>query len=228
MSDEKYVGAVAAAKQAVLIKAYVDSKMKKDFVVSITFDSTSAPSIIDDANLAVFTASADKTFAEISAAVAAGKNVYGMWNNQKWPLALSAGGRHVFRGSAQLNNLFGTVGIATAACVVLQNTCYVEVSAGELPAPALDGGDDGKCIVVSGNKWAMKKAVVTAVATQTTNGLMSAKDKTKLDGVAEGANKTTVIDALDPKSHNPVSSAALFEALSSKADRTEATENVCV
>lgn len=225
MSDEKYVGAVAAAKQAVLIKAYVDSKMKKDFVVSITFDSTSAPSIIDDANLAVFTASADKTFAEISAAVAAGKNVYGMWNNQKWPLALSAGGRHVFRGSAQLNNLFGTVGIATAACVVLQNTCYVEVSAGELPAPALDGGDDGKCIVVSGNKWAMKKAVVTAVATQTTNGLMSAKDKTKLDGVAEGANKTTVIDALDPKSHNPVSSAALFEALSSKADRTEATEN---
>ena len=83
MSDEKYVGAVAAAKQASLIKAYVDSKMKKDFVVNITFDSTSAPSIIDDANLAVFTASADKTFAEISAAVAAGKNVYGMWNGHK-------------------------------------------------------------------------------------------------------------------------------------------------
>ena len=30
MSDEKYVGAAAAAKQAALIKAYVDSKMKKD------------------------------------------------------------------------------------------------------------------------------------------------------------------------------------------------------
>ena len=64
----------------------------------------------------------------------------------------------------------------------------------------------------------------TAVASQTANGLMSAEDKTKLDGVAEGANKTTVIDALDPLSHNPVSSAALFEALSNKADRTEATE----
>ena len=226
MSDEKYVGAVAAAKQAVLIKAYVDSKMKKDFVVSIAFDSTSAPSIIDDANLAVFTASADKTFAEISAAVAAGKNVYGMCDGLKWPLYLASSTSFAFRGHIQLTNLFGTVGLAIAICSIWKDGCNVEVSAGELPAPALDGGDDGKCIVVSGNKWAMKKAVVTAVATQTTNGLMSAADKTKLDSVAEGANKTTVIDALDPRSNNPVASAALFEALSNKADRTEATEHV--
>lgn len=73
-------------------------------------------------------------------------------------------------------------------------------------------------------KAALDGKAGTAVATHTANGLMSAEDKTKLDGVAEGANKTTVIDALDPKSHNPVSSAALFEALSNKADRTEATE----
>ena len=73
-------------------------------------------------------------------------------------------------------------------------------------------------------KDALDGKASTAVATQTTNGLMSAKDKTKLDGIADGANKTTVIDALDPKSHNPVSSATLFEALSNKADRTEATE----
>lgn len=55
-------------------------------------------------------------------------------------------------------------------------------------------------------------------------GLMSSADKVKLDGIEDGANKTTVIDALDPLSHNPVSSSALFEALSSKADHTEATE----
>lgn len=160
MSDEKYVGAVAAAKQAALIKAYVDSKMKKDFVVNITFDSTSAPSIIDDANLAVFTASADKTFAEISAAVAAGKNVYGMWNGHKWPLYLASSTSFAFRGHIQLANLFGTVGLAIAICSIWRDGCNVEVSAGELPVPALDGGDDGKCIVVSGNKWTMKKAVV--------------------------------------------------------------------
>ena len=225
MSDEKYVGAAAAAKQAVLIKAYVDSKMKKDFVVNITFDSTSAPAVIDDDHCAVFNASTDKTFAEISAAVAAGKNVYGMWNGHKWPLYLSSSTSHAFRGHIQLANLFGTVGLAIAICSIWQGGCDVTVSAGELPVPALDGTDDGKGIVVSGNKWEMKKAVATAVATQTENGLMSARDKTKLDGVAEGANKTTVIDALDPRSNNPVSSAALFEALSNKADRTEATEH---
>lgn len=74
-------------------------------------------------------------------------------------------------------------------------------------------------------KAALDGKASTAVASRTANGLMSAKDKTKLDGIADGANKTTVIDAIDPNSHNPVSSAALFEALSNKADRTEATEH---
>ena len=73
-------------------------------------------------------------------------------------------------------------------------------------------------------KAALDGKASTEVASQTANGLMSAKDKKKLDGVAEGANKTTVIDTLDPLSHNPVSSAALFEALSHKANNTEATE----
>ena len=73
-------------------------------------------------------------------------------------------------------------------------------------------------------KVALDGKASTAVASQTANGLMSKDDKKKLDSVAEGANKTTVIDALDPLSNNPVSSAALFEALSNKADRKEATE----
>lgn len=73
-------------------------------------------------------------------------------------------------------------------------------------------------------KAALDGKASTEVASQTANGLMSKDDKKKLDGVAEGANKTTVIDALDPLSHNPVSSTALFEALSHKANNTEATE----
>ena len=125
MSDEKYVGAVAAAKQAALIKAYVDSKVKKAVVD------------VDDA-------------------------------------------------------------LSDTSTNPVQN---------KVVKAALDG------------------KAGTAVATQTDNGLMSAKDKTKLDSVAEGANKTTVIEALDPLSNNPVSSSALFEALSNKADRTEATEH---
>lgn len=161
MSEKpKYVGAAAAAKQAALIKAYVDRKAKTDFVVNITFDSASAPAVIDDDHCAVFNASTDKTFAEISAAVAAGKNVYGMWNGHKWPLYLSSSTSHAFRGHIQLANLFGTVGLAIAICSIWQGGCDVTVSAGELPVPALDGTDDGKGIVVRGNKWEMEKAVV--------------------------------------------------------------------
>ena len=242
MSDEKYVGAVAAAKQASLIKAYVDSKMKKDFVVNITFDSTSAPSIIDDANLAVFTASADKTFAEISAAVAAGKNVYGMWNGHKWPLYLSSSTSFAFRGHIQLANLFGTVGPAIAICSIWQDGCNVTVSAGELPVPALDGSDDGKGIVVSGHQWEMKKAVVDDamsatstnpvqnkvvkaeldgkagkdVAKASANGLMSSTDKVKLDGIEDGATKTIVDDVMSDTSTNPVQNKVVMKYIDSR------------
>ena len=242
MSDEKYVGAIAAAKQAALIKAYVDSKMKKDFVVNITFDSTSAPSIIDDANLAVFNASTDKTFAEISSAVAAGRNVYGMCDGLKWPLYLSSSTSCAFRGHIQLANLFGTVGLAIAICSIWQGGCDVTVSAGELPVPALDGSDDGKVMAINGKKWELKvlpvddamsdtstnpvqNKIVTAeldkkagkdVATADADGLMSAADKVKLDGVEDGATKTIVDDAMSDTSTNPVQNKVVMEYIDSR------------
>lgn len=201
MSEKpKYVGAAAAAKQAALIKAYVDSKMKKDFVVNITFDSTSAPAVIDDSNIAVFNASTDKTFAEISSAVAAGKNVYGMWNGHKWPLYLSSSTSHAFRGHIQLANLFGTVGLAIAICSIWQDGCNVEVSAGELPVPALDGTDDGKCIVVSGHKWTMKKAVVDvddAMSGTSENPVQNKAINTAIEAVK--ASITTLTNSLKNK-----------------------------
>ena len=242
MSDEKYVGQIAAAKQAVLIKAYVDSKVKKDFVVNITVDSTSAPSIIDDANLAVFNASADKTFAEISSAVAAGKNVYGMCDGLKWPLYLASSTSFAFRGHIQLANLFGTVGLAITICSIWQDGCIVEVSAGELPVPALDGTDDGKVPAINGTKWELKELPVddtmsaistnpvqnkvvktaldgkagTAAATQTANGLMSSADKVKLDGVEDGATKTIVDDAMSDTSTNPVQNKVVMKYIDSR------------
>ena len=44
----------------------------------------------------------------------------------------------------------------------------------------------------------------TAVATTSANGLMSAADKKKLDGIAAGANKTTIDSAMSGSSTNPV------------------------
>ena len=55
-------------------------------------------------------------------------------------------------------------------------------------------------------------------ATQDAKGLMSANDKTKLDGIAQGANKTVVDATLNSTSTNPVQNKAVKAALGDKSD----------
>lgn len=76
-----------------------------------------------------------------------------------------------------------------------------------------------KVATPTGDNDAATKAYVdskSAVATASANGLMSAADKVKLDGVEAGANKTTVDAALDAGSANPVQNKAVKAALDSK------------
>ena len=63
----------------------------------------------------------------------------------------------------------------------------------------------------------------TAVAAQSAAGLMSASDKTKLDGIADGANKIVVDDALSAESENPVQNKAVKAELDKKLDKTGGT-----
>lgn len=56
------------------------------------------------------------------------------------------------------------------------------------------------------------------IATQSENGLMSAADKTKLDGIEEGANKTIVDAALNSTSTNTVQNKVIDAALAGKAN----------
>lgn len=53
-----------------------------------------------------------------------------------------------------------------------------------------------------------------STATQSANGLMSSSDKTKLDGIETGANKTVVDSALSSTSTNPVQNKAVNTAIS--------------
>lgn len=55
-------------------------------------------------------------------------------------------------------------------------------------------------------------------ATQDAKGLMSATDKAKIDGIAQGANKTVVDTSLSATSTNPVQNKAVKAALDSKSD----------
>lgn len=56
-----------------------------------------------------------------------------------------------------------------------------------------------------------------SAASQSAAGLMSAADKTKLDGIATGANKITVDTALSSTSTNPVQNKVVQAALAGKA-----------
>lgn len=60
------------------------------------------------------------------------------------------------------------------------------------------------------------KDVVPGEASTSTAGLMSASDKTKLNGIATGANKITVDSSLSSSSTNPVQNKVINSALNGK------------
>lgn len=91
-------------------------------------------------------------------------------------------------------------------------------------APVSGGGEGGDADTVNGHTVdadvpADAKFTDTTydAATQTEDGLMSAEDKTKLDGIEEGANKTVVDTALSGTSTNPVQNKVINAALNGKA-----------
>ena len=65
-----------------------------------------------------------------------------------------------------------------------------------------------------------------STATQSANGLMSSSDKTKLDGISAGANKTTVDSALSSTSTNPVQNKVINSALSNKSDKSSTVSTI--
>ena len=73
---------------------------------------------------------------------------------------------------------------------------------------------DVKLASTSGT-YASSKATLPA-ATATKAGVMSAADKARLDGMADGANKTVVDEALSDTSTNPVQNKAVQAALAGK------------
>ena len=79
----------------------------------------------------------------------------------------------------------------------------------------------GTNITISGTTISAKDTTYNA-ATTTTAGLMSAADKTKLNGIATGANKTVVDASLSSTSKNPVQNMVITGQISTiSADLTD-------
>ncbi len=80
-------------------------------------------------------------------------------------------------------------------------------------------GSDGATVTVT----IPDKDTTYSVATTTTAGLMSAAMLTKLNGIAEGANKTTVDTSMSSTSTNPVQNKVVNSAISAKANLASPT-----
>lgn len=80
-------------------------------------------------------------------------------------------------------------------------------SAGYVPAPAK--GQQGQYLRGDGT-WATPTNTTYGDATTSSSGLMSSSDKSKLNGIASGANKTVVDGSLSATSTNPVQNKVVY------------------
>ena len=102
------------------------------------------------------------------------------------------------------------------------NVAYVKAKAAEVAASG--GVDvDNALSATSTNpvqnkvvKAALDKKAGTAVASTSANGLMSKADKTKLDDIERGANKTTIDSAMSGSSVNPVQNKVIKQYIDGK------------
>lgn len=95
-------------------------------------------------------------------------------------------------------------------------------SAGLVPAPA--AGKQASFLRGDGT-WVVPTDTKYSAATQSAQGLMSADDKKKLDGIATGATKVTVDSGLSSTSTNPVQNKVINSALAGKASTAAATQS---
>lgn len=110
----------------------------------------------------------------------------------------------------------GLVGVSGSGRIYIdENGSMYTCSAGELPA--VGANQDGKYLMIDGGRWTYRQP---DTATATAPGFMSATDKAKLDAIEDDANKTVVDAALSSTSTNPVQNKAVKTALDKKADKT--------
>lgn len=123
------------------------------------------------------------------------------------------------RGELTSDNVIKALGYTppkenTTYAVMKGATASAAGTSGLVPAPA--AGDQGKYLRGDGT-YGTPTNTTYSDATQTAHGLMSVIDKKKLDGIAEGANKTTVDSELSDTSTNPVQNKAVQTELAKKA-----------
>ena len=194
-------------------------KAKLDSMDSVCYDIYAKIGTVDTHDSVYkYGCTVSHTFAEINAAVHAGKTPRVLLVNNidnpgdtriicplsEYDTSRSEGGYYF--------DAPGLVGVSGSGRIYIdENGATYTCSAGELPA--VDANHDGKYLMIDGGRWTYRRP---DAATATAPGFMSAADKAKLDGIETDANKTVVDAALDAGSANPVQNKAVKAALDGK------------
>ena len=131
-------------------------------------------------------------------------NITPSGNSNDYTLALDAGPENV---PVRVSGI-ETPTDAQTDCAT--NVAYVKAKIAEVAASG--GVDVDNALSATSTNPVQNKIITsaltgkagTAVATESANGLMSKADKTKLDGIAAGANKITIDSTMSGSSNNPV------------------------
>lgn len=138
-------------------------------------------------------------------------------NNYSHPT--SAGNKHIPAGGSA-GQILRWSADGTATWGADNNTTYsifkgasssAAGGSGLVPPPAA-GSQNTKYLRADGT-WTEPPNTTYGNATTSSSGLMSSSDKSKLDGIAIGANKTVVDNALSQVSANPVANSAITKRL---------------
>ena len=168
-------------------KAYVDNHAAGYDVITVTSTEVSDLGYDASEGAHTFAVTFDASFDSILANLAANKpmkfNITIPDDTGGFPISFNSG-----YFSSLGNAMYAFTGTIAGAPIVLSigglGSATVYLYADYLPGPNPDDSDDGKALVVNKHKWEMKKVdAVTEVATEATNGLMSAADKKKLDSM---------------------------------------------
>lgn len=163
-------------------KAYVDGRTHDYYDVTV-ISAAGAVQTIDGGIISV-RGSADKTVAEIAAAYAAGDIVRCIYDGNIMQLVRVADGSYSFAGVGANYGVArdGNITVTIMSTTSSGDVTWITSAAGELPIPDSDASQNGCALVVRDGQW-MYSADKLIPATPTSNGLMSAADKAKLDSM---------------------------------------------
>lgn len=163
-------------------KAYVDGRTHDYYDVTVISAADAAQTI--DGGIISVRGSADKTVAEIAAAYAAGAIVRCIYGGNIMPLVRAGDGSYSFAGTGANYGVArdGNITVTIMSTTSNGDTTLITSAAGELPIPDSDVSQNGCALVVRDGQWMYSEDKLIP-ATPTSNGLMSAADKAKLDSM---------------------------------------------